>query len=158
MTNIMKWKFSWRIKRLRVKCRQWRSSINNSIKPGDNIVTPFAEKSIRLWKLILKDKTSKMGFNTWGIRQIERGNLLLVFQHNPTSESIMTIMDINDNNHNIYELHINIKQSMHVSELFDNEMDKRMNESESKKRNIIETDLDKLLKEEESKSKPLQNI
>jgi hypothetical protein len=37
-------------------------------------------------------------------------------------------------------------------------MDKRMSESESKKRNIIETDLDKLLKEEESKSKPLQNI
>jgi len=140
------------------KWRQWRSSINNSIKPGDNIVTPFAEKSIRLWKLLLKDKSAKLGFNTWGIRQIERGNLLLVFQHNPTSESIMTIMDINDNNHNIYELHINIKQSMHVSELFDKEMDKRMTDSESKKRNIIETDLDKLLKEEESKSKPLQNI
>jgi hypothetical protein len=70
----------------------------------------------------------------------------------------MTIMDVNDNNHNIYELHINIKQSIHVSELFDKEMDKRMTDSESKKRNIIETDLDKLLKEEESKSKPLQNI
>jgi hypothetical protein len=158
MTNIMKWKLSWRIKRLRVKWRQWRKSINDTIKPGDNIVTPFAEKSIRLWKLLLKDKTSKMGFNTWGIRQIERGNLLIVFQHNPTSESIMTIMDINDSSHNIYELHINIKQSMHVAELFDNEMDKRMNESESKKRNIIETDLDKLLQEEENKYKPLQNI
>jgi len=154
MTNIMKWKLSWRIKRIRVKWRQWRRSINDTIKPGDNIVTPFAEKSIRLWKLLLKDKTSKMGFNTWGIRQIERGNLLLVFQHNPTNESIMTIMDINDNSHNIYELHINIKQSLHVAELFDNEMDKRMNESESKKRNIIETDLDKLLQEEENKYKP----
>ena len=154
MTNIMKWKLSWRIKRIRVKWRQWRRSIDDTIKPGDNIVTPFAEKSIRLWKLLLKDKTSKMGFNTWGIRQIERGNLLLVFQHNPTNESIMTIMDINDNSHNIYELHINIKQSLHVAELFDNEMDKRMNESESKKRNIIETDLDKLLQEEENKYKP----
>ena len=153
----MKWKLSWRIKRLRVRWRQWKQYINDSIKPSDNIVTPLAEKSIKLWRLILKDKTSKMCFNTWGIRQIERGNLLIVFQHNPTSESIMTIMDINDNNHNIYELHINIKQSMNISELFDNEMNKRINESESKKRNIIETDLDKLLKEEENKYKP-QNI
>lgn len=158
MTNITHWTFSWRMKRLRVRWRQWRRSIDKTIKPEDSIVSPFAEKSIRLWKLILKDKSAKMGFNTWGIRQIERGNLLLVFQHNPTSDSIMTIMDINDNNHNIYELHIGIKQSLHVTELFDNEMDKRMRESEFKKRNIIETDLDKLLNEEECKSKPLQNI
>jgi len=158
MTNITHWTFSWRMKRLRVRWRQWRRSIDKTIKPEDSIVSPFTEKSIRLWKLILKDKSAKMGFNTWGIRQIERGNLLLVFQHNPTSDSIMTIMDINDNNHNIYELHIGIKQSLHVTELFDNEMDKRMRESEFKKRNIIETDLDKLLNEEECKSKPLQNI
>jgi hypothetical protein len=66
----------------------------------------------------------------------------------------MTIMDINETNHNLYELNIPVKNSLYVCDLFDNEMDKRMSNVESKKRSIIETDLDKLLKEEENKSKP----
>jgi hypothetical protein len=72
-------------------------------------------------------------------------NLLLVFQHNPSGESVMTIMDINDNNKNIYELNILNKQSNYVCDLFDDEMDKRMSLVESTKRQIIETDLDNLL-------------
>jgi len=94
-----------------------------------------------------------LAFNTFGIRQIEKDNLLLVFQHNPTGESVMTIMDINETSHNLYELHIPVKNSLYVCDLFDDEMDKRMSDTESKKRFIIESDLDKLLQQEEKNLK-----
>lgn len=148
------YKLSWRLKRLRVRWRKWRRSIDNSIVSNeDKVITPFQEKAIRLWKLVLKDKNSKLAFNTYGIRQIELENLLLVFQHNPTGESIITIMDVNDVNHNLYELHIPVKNSLYICDQFDIEMDKRMNDVETKKRNIIETDLDNLLQQQEKRLK-----
>jgi hypothetical protein len=148
------YKLSWRLKRLRVRWRKWRRSIDNSIVSSeDKVITPFQEKAIRLWKLVLKDKNSKLAFNTYGIRQIELENLLLVFQHNPTGESIITIMDVNDVNHNLYELHIPVKNSLYICDQFDSEMDKRMNDVENKRRNIIETDLDNLLQQQEKRLK-----
>jgi len=148
------YKLSWRLKRLRVRWRKWRRSIDNSIVSNeDKVITPFQEKAIRLWKLVLKDKNSKLAFNTYGIRQIELENLLLVFQHNPTGESIITIMDVNDVNHNLYELHIPVKNSLYICDQFDSEMDKRMNDVENKRRNIIETDLDNLLQQQEKRLK-----
>jgi len=151
---MFRYKLSWRFKRLRVRWRQWKRRFDNSITPEQNkTITPFQEKSIRLWKLLLKDKNTKLAFNTFGIRQIEKDNLLLVFQHNPTGESVMTIMDINETSHNLYELHIPVKNSLYVCDLFDGEMDKRMSDTESKKRFIIESDLDKLLQQEEKNLK-----
>jgi hypothetical protein len=151
---MFRYKLSWRFKRLRVRWRQWKRRFDNSITPEQNkTITPFQEKSIRLWKLLLKDKNTKLAFNTFGIRQIEKDNLLLVFQHNPTGESVMTIMDINETSHNLYELHIPVKNSLYVCDLFDDEMDKRMSDTESKKRFIIESDLDKLLQQEEKNLK-----
>ncbi len=123
------------------------------VSSEDKVITPFQEKAIRLWKLVLKDKNSKLAFNTYGIRQIELENLLLVFQHNPTGESIITIMDVNDVNHNLYELHIPVKNSLYICDQFDSEMDKRMNDVENKRRNIIETDLDNLLQQQEKRLK-----
>ena len=144
------YKISYRFKRLRVKWRQWKNSIGDTMSFDENkVITPFQEKAIRLWKLVLKDKDSKLAFNTYGIRQVEKGNLLLVFQHNSTDESTMTIMDTKESNNNLYELHIPLKHSIYVCDLFDDEMDKRMNNVETKKRFIIETDLDNLIKEEE---------
>ena len=148
------YKISYRFKRLRVKWRQWKNSIGDTMSFDENkVITPFQEKAIRLWKLVLKDKDSKLAFNTYGIRQVEKGNLLLVFQHNSTDESTMTIMDTKESNNNLYELHIPLKHSIYVCDLFDSEMDKRMNNVETKKRFIIETDLDNLIKEEEKNFK-----
>ena len=144
------YKISYRFKRLRVKWRQWKNSIGDTMSFDENkVITPFQEKAIRLWKLVLKDGDSQLAFNTYGIRQVEKGNLLLVFQHNSTDESTMTIMDTKESNNNLYELHIPLKHSIYVCDLFDDEMDKRMNNVETKKRFIIETDLDNLIKEEE---------
>ena len=141
----------YRIKRWRVHWRRWKNSLDNRITPDEyKIVTPFQEKGIKLWRLCLKDSSTKLAFNTNGVRQIEKENLLLVFQHNPSGESVMTIMDINDSSKNIYELNILSKQSIYVCDLFDDEMDKRMSLVESTKREIIETDLDNLLVAQES--------
>ena len=143
---MFRYKLSYRIKVWRVYWRRWKNRLDNSITPDENkIITPFQEKGIKLWRLCLKDSSTKLAFNTNGVRQIEKENLLLVFQHNPSVESVMTIMDINDSNKNIYELNILNRQSNYVCDLFDDEMDKRMSLVESTKRQIIETDLDNLL-------------
>ena len=143
---MFRYKLSYRIKVWRVYWRRWKNRLDNSITPDENkIITPFQEKGIKLWRLCLKDSSAKLAFNTNGVRQIEKENLLLVFQHNLSGESIMTIMDINDNYKNIYELNILNRQSNYVCDLFDDEMDKRMSLVESTKRQIIETDLDNLL-------------
>jgi hypothetical protein len=143
---MLGYKLRYRMKRWRVYWRRWKNSLDNRITPEEyKIVSPFQEKGIKLWRLCLKDNSSKLGFNTNGVRQIEKDNLLLVFQHNPSGESVMTIMDINSSNKNIYELNIPNKQSNYVCDLFDDEMDKRMSLAERTKRNIIETDLDNLL-------------
>ena len=103
--------------------------------------------------MCLKDTEAKLAFNTNGVRQIEKENLLLVFQHNPSGESVMTIMDINENSKNIYELNILSKQSLYVCDLFDDEMDRRMFMADSAKRHMIETDLDNLVTLQEGKLK-----
>ena len=140
------YKLSYRIKVWRVYWRRWKNRLDNSITPDENkMTTPFQEKGIKLWRLCLKDSATKLAFNTTGVRQIEKENLLLVFQHNPGGESVMTIMDINESSKNIYELNILTKQSNYVCDLFDDEMDKRMSLVEITKRQIIENDLDNLL-------------
>ena len=140
------YKLSYRIKVWRVYWRRWKNSLDNRITPDENkITTPFQEKGIKLWRLCLKDNSTKLAFNTNGVRQIEKENLLLVFQYNTSGESVMTIMDINSSNKNIYELNILNRQSNYVCDLFDDEMDKRMRLVEKTKRQIIETDLDNLL-------------
>ena len=57
----------------------------------------------------------------------------------------MIIMDTKESNNNLYELHIPLKHSIYVCDLFDDEMDKRMSLVEKTKRQIIETDLDNLV-------------
>ena len=151
------YKLSYRIKRLRVRWRRWRCSIDEKIIPEEGrTATPFQEKAIRLWRLCLKYQESKLGFNTNGVRQIEKENLLMVFQHNPGGESVMSIVDISDNSKNIYELNILSKPSSYVCDLFDDEMDRRMRIADSAKRKLIETDLDNLVTLQESKLKSSQ--
>jgi len=154
MKNSRDMRLRYRIKRLRVHWRRWKDSLDNKITPEESrTVTPFQEKAIKLWRLCLKDSSTKLAFNTNGVRQIEKENLLLVFQHNPSGESVMTIMDISDTSKNIYELNILSRQSAYVCDLFDDEMDKRMSIVESTKRQIIETDLDNLVVAQEGRLK-----
>ena len=135
------YKLGYRLKRLKVKWRQWKNSFDKRISPEDQTTSPYQDKAIRLWKLTLKDTESKLGVSTQGVRQIEKDNLLIIFQYTDSnSNSILTIMD-----NNVYELSIPPKQSITICDYFDDEMDRRMNKSVSSKRVIIETDLDKLV-------------
>lgn len=135
------YKLGYRLKRLKVRWRQWKKSLDKRISPVDQTTSPYQDKAIRLWKLTLKDTESKLGVSTQGVRQIEKDNLLIIFQYTDSnSNSILTIMD-----DNVYELSIPPKQSITICDYFDDEMDRRMDKSVSAKRVIIETDLDKLV-------------
>lgn len=135
------YKLGYRLKRLKVRWRQWKKSLDKRISPVDQTTSPYQDKAIRLWKLTLKDTESKLGVSTQGVRQIEKDNLLIIFQYTDSnSNSILTIMD-----NNVYELSIPPKQSITICDYFDDEMDRRMDKSVSAKRVIIETDLDKLV-------------
>jgi hypothetical protein len=150
---------SYKIKKLRVRWRKFTNSFNKRIGPEQNPITPYQEKAIRLWKLVLKDKNSKLAVNTYGVRQIEKDNLLLVFQCNPNNnDSVLTIMDITENGNNLYELQIPNRKSNQICNYFDDEMERRMNIVETTKRNIIETDLDKLVNNQDLQLKKQKGI
>ena len=148
--------FNYRIKRLKVRWRQFMRRFDKSLYPQkDYRISPYQEKGIRLWRLMLKDQNSKLAVNTYGVRQIEKDNLLLVFQYggNSNEDSVLTIMDVNDSGNNVYELHIGTRQATSICEAFDMEMNRRMNRAESAKRLLIESDLDRLLKIQDDRIK-----
>ena len=145
----MKYTIKHRLKRLRVYWRKWRRSIDNRMTIERKQITTYEEKAIRLWKILLKDEDTQMNYNTSGVRQIEKDNVLMMFQPAGNSEYLMTLFDVDDTRRSLYELRIPQKESEVVSDYFDTEMEKRMKKAENNKRSIIETDLDKLLEKEE---------
>lgn len=138
-----------KFKRIQVLWRKWRKSLDKSITLDNQKLSPYQEKAIRLWRLCLKDDNTKMAYNTLGIRQIEKGNLFITYTPADNSSYIMTIMDINDDRKNLFEIHIPSKHAGYAVDIFDTEMEKRMMKVENTKRAIIESDIDKLLAEEE---------
>jgi len=137
-----------RIKRIRVLWRKWRSTLDKSMTLDTHKLSTYQEKSIRLWRLCLKDDNTKLAYNTLGIRQIEKANLFITYS--PAGDGyIMTIMDISIEKKNLYEVHIPSKHSSYALDLFDSEMSKRMRKIENTKRSIIESDIDKLIEQEE---------
>jgi len=145
----MGYTIKYRIKILRVYWRKWRRSIDNRMTIERKQITTYEEKAIRLWKILLKDEDTQMNYNTSGVRQIEKDNVLMMFQPAGNSEYLMTLFDVDDTRRSLYELRIPQKESEVVSDYFDTEMEKRMKRAENNKRSIIETDLDKLLEKEE---------
>lgn len=145
----MKYTIKHRLKRLRVYWRKWRRSIDNRMTVDRKPITTYEGKAIRLWKILLKDEDTQMNYNTSGVRQIEKDNVLMMFQPAGNSEYLMTLFDVDDTRRSLYELRIPQKESEFVSDYFDTEMEKRMKKAENNKRSIIETDLDKLLEKEE---------
>jgi hypothetical protein len=147
MTNSNKLKYKYL--RLRIRWRNWRRSLGDKMIAEKSKLTPYEEKAIRLWKILLKDEDTKMSYNTNGVRQIEKKNVFMTFQTGYNSEYIMTLIDITDERRSLYELHIPLRHADIVSDHFDYELEKRMKRAELNKREIIETDIDKLLEQEE---------
>lgn len=145
----------YKIKRLKVRWRIFMRRFKPSLYPEKEYrITPYQEKAIKLWRMTLKDPASRLGVNTYGVRQVDRENLVIIFQDfGAGDDSFLTIMDTNDNGNNLYELHISKRHAAMVCEAFDDEMDRRMNRVESAKRLLIESDLDNLLRSQEQRMK-----
>lgn len=134
--------------RLIIRWRNWRQSFGDKIVPETNI-TPYEEKAMRLWKILVKDENTKLSYNTLGIRQVEKSNIFMILQPGYNSDCILTLMDVTSDRRNLYELRIPAKYAEIVTDYFDFELERRMKKAESNKRNLIETDIDKLLEQEE---------
>lgn len=146
---------NYRIKRIKVRWRVFMRRFRPSLYPEKEYrISPYQEKAIRLWRMTLKDPNSRLGVNTYGVRQVDRENLVIMFQDfGAGDDSFLTIMDTNDNGNNLYELHISKRHAAMVCEAFDSEMDRRMSRVESAKRLLIESDLDNLLRSQENRMK-----
>ena len=139
-------KLKYRFKKLRVRWRRWKRSLDNSIKPESSKLTPYEEKGIRLWKMVVRDEDSQMAYNSYGVRQIEKDTLFItVTPNNGSDRFTMTIMDITSSRRSLYELHVDGRHAANAIEAFDVEMEKRMRKVENSKRTLIETDIDKLI-------------
>jgi hypothetical protein len=145
----MAYTVKYRIKRLRARWRGWRRSLDNKISPDSTKLTIFEEKAIRLWRLCLKDKNTKLAYNSLGIRQLEKDHLFLIFKPGGNSDYIITIMDITDERKSVFEIHIPNKHATDVCNYFDTELEKRMKEVENAKRVILVDDIDRLISQEE---------
>ena len=150
---------SYRIKRIQVRWRRFRRSFDKKISPSATAQpSPYQEKGIRLWRYALKDKDSRLGISTHGVRQVERGNILLLHQLGEgNSDSVLTIIDVREEGNNIYEMHMQARQSQAICHMFDEEMDKRMSIVETAKRAKIETDLDELVREQDARLRAQKN-
>lgn len=140
----MGYKIKYRILRFIVRWRRWR------MNPDTKLLTPYEEKAIRLWKILLKDEDTQMAYNSHGVRQIEKNNIFMIFQPTSGTDFIITLMSItDDNNKSLYEIYIPLRHASIVCDCFDDEMDRRMRKVSESKRSIIEEDIDRLIKIEE---------
>ena len=134
--------------RLIIRWRNWRQNFGDKMVPETNI-TPYEEKAMRLWRILVKDENTKLSYNTLGIRQVEKGNVFMILQPGYNTDCIMTLMDCTSDRRNLYELRIPSRHAELVTDYFDFELERRMRKAELNKRNLIETDIDKLLEHEE---------
>lgn len=156
MANNIK-KLKYKYLRLLIHWRNWRRSVGDKVMAETTKISPYEEKAIRLWKMLVKDEETKLSYNSLGVRQIEKENIFMILQHGYNSDFILTLMDVSSNSRNLYELRIPQRFAETATDHFDYELEKRMKRTENNKRIIIETDIDKLLEQqEESIAKKLQ--
>lgn len=129
-------------------CRSIKDKVIESREPHDNL--PIQVKSAKLWKLLLRDSGSVISCSMVNkIRQIERDNMLIIMSPLNEMDSMMTIMDVDNNKSCLYEIRFGNRSSSTLIELFDMENEKRMLMGQSEKRESIHNDLDKLLSQQE---------
>ena len=134
---ILKWQFN-----------DVKEKLNNNVEVKDNL--PIQLKSIKLWKLLLKDSDSIISCSMINkTRQIEKDNMLVIMIPLNEMDYAMTIMDVDEFKSCLYEIRFHNKSSEYLIELFDTENERRMLLGQTEKRNSINNDLDKLLKQQE---------
>jgi hypothetical protein len=132
------------------------SNINKTLKaePENHEILPIQTKSIKLWKLLLRDDESQISCSLGNrIRQIEKDNMLLILSPINQLDFQLTIMDVDNNKSCLYEIPIYSRISDNLIEVFDNENERRMNLGQSEKRQSIHNDLDKLISQQQESLK-----
>lgn len=143
-----KYRLKYKIFRLIIRWRHWRQNFGDKMTP-ETTITPYEEKAMRLWKILVKDENTKLSYNTLGIRQVEKSNIFMILQPGYNNDCILTLMDVTSDRRNLYELRIPSRHAEVVTDYFDFELERRMKKAELNKRTLIETDIDKLLEQEE---------
>jgi len=139
---------------LKIRNYVQKVSINIQHSQGNQELLPIQSKSIRLWKLLLKDPDSTISCSLVNkIRQIEKDNMLLILSPINQMDFQMTIMDVESNRSCLFEITFGNKNSETIIDLFDSENEKRMILGQQEKRNSIQSDLDKLLQQQEQSLK-----
>ena len=134
-----------------IKFKRLFGDINQKLKPetDNKQQTPLQMKSIKLWKLLLRDSNSNMSCSLINkIRQIEKDNMLVILSQINEQDYLLTIMDVDTTKSCLYEVPIYSKISTILIDTFDTENQKRMNLRQSVKKESISNDLDKLINEQ----------
>lgn len=128
------------------------NNVNQKLNTENEVkeILPIQTKSMRLWKLLLKDPDSQISCSLVNrIRQIEKDNMLLILSPLNQIDYQLTIMDVDSNKSCLYEIPIYGKFSEALIETFDNENERRMYSGQSEKKESIHNDLDKLISQQE---------
>ncbi len=134
-----------------VQLRWSLKNFNEKIHYDENPeIQPIQQKSIRLWKLLLRDEESQISCSLVDkIRQIEKDNMLLILSPTNQIDFQLTIMDVDSTKSCLYEIPISGKYSSSLIEYFDNENQRRMVSGQTEKKQSIHSDLDKLISQQE---------
>ncbi len=139
-----------------IKAKWFFNNVNDKIKtnPANEEILPIQLKSIKLWKLLLKDDESQISCSLINkIRQIEKDNMLLILSPVNQIDYQLTIMDVDGNKSCLYEIPIYSKSSEILIDMFDKENQRRMDLGQSDKRDSIHNDLDKLISQQQESLK-----
>jgi hypothetical protein len=135
-----------------IKFRWIVDGINDKLKaqPENTEILPIQTKSIKLWKLLLRDDKSQISCSLGNrIRQVEKDNMLLILAPINQQDYQLTIMDVDNIKSCLYEIPMYSKLSEVLIEVFDNENEKRMLEGQLEKKQSIHNDLDKLISQQQ---------
>ena len=143
-----------------IKFRWMVDSVNVRLKaqPENTEILPIQTKSIKLWKLLLRDDKSQISCSLGNrIRQVEKDNMLLILSPINQQDYQLTIMDVDNMKSCLYEIPMYSKLAEVLIEVFDDENEKRMLEGQLEKKQSIHNDLDKLISQQQEylKSKGL---
>jgi len=135
-----------------IKVRQYIQQLNDRMQANPEVIEalPIQYKSVRLWKLLLRDEGSQITCSLGNrIRQIEKNNMLLILSPINQQDFMLTIMDVDSEKSCLYEVPIHSKYSESLIEIFDSENEKRMTIMQKEKKQSIHNDLDKLISQQE---------
>lgn len=124
--------------------------LSSKMSPADyRSLTSLQQKAIKLWKLTLRDKSAELRSSiNDSTRQIDKDHLMMILK--PSHDYyLLTIMDIDSNKKNCYEVDIPKSLVDEICDLFDVEMSRRMRNAEYVKRQILDDDIDKLIIQQE---------